>query len=46
MYKFKAVSESKEMKQHRAHVEFALSSFEAEIERFVQDYTEPPSNTP
>jgi ppGpp synthetase/RelA/SpoT-type nucleotidyltranferase len=46
MYKFKEVAESPQMKQQRADVERALSSFEEGIERFVQDYTEPSSETP
>jgi hypothetical protein len=45
MYKFKRVASSKEMKEHRASVEHALSSFEDGIERFAQDYTEPSSDT-
>jgi len=45
MYKFKAVAEFKEMKKHRADVEHALSRFEGGIEQFVQEYSEPPSET-
>jgi hypothetical protein len=45
MYKFKAVAESKEMKKHRADVEQALSRFEGGIEEFVQEYSEPTSET-
>ena len=45
MYKFKAVAEFKEMKKHRADVEQALSRFEGGIEQFVQEYSEPPSET-
>jgi hypothetical protein len=45
MYKFKAVAEFKEMKKHRADVEQALSRFEGGIEHFVQEYSEPPSET-
>lgn len=46
MYKFRELANSKEMQKNRAQVELALSAFDAGIERFVQDYTEPPSNTP
>jgi hypothetical protein len=46
MYKFREVANSKEMQKNRADVEHALSHFEAGIERFVQDYTEPSSVTP
>jgi ppGpp synthetase/RelA/SpoT-type nucleotidyltranferase len=45
MYKFKAVAEFKEMKKHRADVEQALSRFEGGIEEFVQEYSEPTSET-
>jgi ppGpp synthetase/RelA/SpoT-type nucleotidyltranferase len=43
MYKFREVANSKEMQEHRADVESALARFEAGIETFVQDYTEPSS---
>jgi hypothetical protein len=43
MYKFRDVSNSKEMKTHRADVERALSRFEEGIENFVRDYAPPPS---
>jgi hypothetical protein len=46
MYKFKAVANSRDMQQLRAGVEQALSCFEDGIERFVQDYTEPPAGNP
>jgi hypothetical protein len=45
MYKFREVANSKEMQMHRSDVQRALSRFEAGIESFVQDYTEPPSQT-
>jgi hypothetical protein len=45
MYKFKEVAESPRMKQLRSDVEQSLGRFEEGIERFVQDYTEPPSTT-
>ena len=43
MYKFREVANSKEMQKHRADVERALARFEAGIETFVEDYTEPSS---
>lgn len=45
MYKFKEVAESPQMQEHKADVERALSRFEEGIERFVQDYTEPSTET-
>jgi ppGpp synthetase/RelA/SpoT-type nucleotidyltranferase len=41
MYKFRELASSKDMQKNRAGVERALSAFEAGIESFVQDYTEP-----